>query len=118
MQGEIISVKENYASVRVYKKRRDALVPTALTVNASCEGNLSSGELVSLYMPRARFFLLSAFSYLLPFFLAFLAIIITRHFTQSILITEAALIISLIVSYVLSLLLSVFKKPLCTIKRV
>lgn len=114
--GEIVSIDNTTALVRIYKEKQGSSKPTALTMLASLYGSPSVGDRVLLDIPLMPFLVSSFAAYLLPFVTSFAAVVIARIFTKSIIVCDIVMLAALLLTYIFSALsrrLPIFKKPLC-----
>lgn len=94
-RGEITDIKNNIATVRIYKGDE----PTSLTINAKIQEVFSVTDMVEVEINPLPFFLCVIFSYILPFITVFFAYAITSSFTDNIVIIQLVMLAVLALNY-------------------
>lgn len=100
--GEVVGSEKKKNIIRIYKERRGELYPTSLTVTASAHSAFSVGDMVVITINAPKFIASTALGYLLPFMATALMFLFISPVTDNLLIIEAVLLLTLLVTYVVA----------------
>lgn len=97
-QGEITGIAPAFATVRIYQHGE----PTSVTVNAKYSGSYAVADYVDIDVNPVLYFLSVLSAYIFPLLMATVSFFVARAFTSNILISEAVLLLTLLLAYILT----------------